>query len=160
MRGKEKCRALREIRQKIAEQNDIAYIVSECRHQGDCSGTCPKCESELRYLETQLKIRQNLGKAIAITGLAITMPALTACDYSLDFRNETEGSLPEESESPSGEYKSESGEPDAVPLPETSEATDFTRTEELAGDISDSSEPVNDEDLWKDIEGDISITFP
>lgn len=83
MKGKEKCRALKEIRRQIAEKNEIAYVVSECKHQGDCKGTCPKCEAELRYLEGQLKIRQNLGKAVTIAGLCAAMPALTACTFPI-----------------------------------------------------------------------------
>ena len=81
MRGKEKCKALKEIRQKIAEQNDIAFAVSECTHQGDCKGTCPKCESELRYLERQLAIRQSLGKAVVVAGISAGMCApMVACN--------------------------------------------------------------------------------
>ena len=81
MKGKEKCKALKEIRQKIAEQNDIAFAVSECTHQGDCKGTCPKCEAELRYLERQLEIRKNLGKAVVVAGISAGMCApLTACN--------------------------------------------------------------------------------
>lgn len=80
MKGKEKCKALKEIRQKIAEQNDIAFAVSECTHQGDCRGTCPKCESELRYLERQLEIRKNLGKAVVVAGISAGMCApMVAC---------------------------------------------------------------------------------
>ena len=51
MRGKKKCRLLREIRQRIAQENDIPLVTEECEYKGDCRGTCPKCESELRYLE-------------------------------------------------------------------------------------------------------------
>ena len=81
MRGKEKCKALKEIRQKIAEQNDIAFAVSECTHQGDCKGTCPKCEAELRYLERQLEIRKNLGKAVVVAGISAGMCApMVACN--------------------------------------------------------------------------------
>lgn len=80
MKGKEKCKALKEIRRQIAEQNDIAYAVSECTHQGDCKGTCPKCESELRYLERELEIRKNLGKAVVVAGISAGICApMTAC---------------------------------------------------------------------------------
>lgn len=80
MRGKEKCKALKEIRRQIAEENDIPYVVSQCTHQGDCKGTCPKCESELRYLERELAIRQGLGKAVAVVGISTSVCAgLTAC---------------------------------------------------------------------------------
>ena len=69
MFGKEKCRILKEIRQKIADENEIPYVTQECRHQGNCSGTCPRCESELRYLEQQLERRAALGKRISIAAL-------------------------------------------------------------------------------------------
>lgn len=80
MQGKEKCKALKEIRRQIAEKNDIPYAVSQCSHQGDCKGTCPKCESELRYLERELAVRKNLGKAVAIAGISIgACSSLSAC---------------------------------------------------------------------------------
>lgn len=80
MKGKAKCKALKEIRRQIAETNDIPYAVSQCTYQGDCAGTCPKCEAELKYLERELAIRQNLGKAVAITGISMGVCAsLTAC---------------------------------------------------------------------------------
>lgn len=89
MKGKEKCKALKEIRRQIAEKNDIPFVVSQCTHQGDCKGTCPKCESELRYLERELAIRQGLGKAVAIAGISIVAcTAFTACsptDTVTDF---------------------------------------------------------------------------
>lgn len=80
MRGKAKCKALKEIRRQIAEENDIPYVVSQCTYQGDCKGTCPKCEAELRYLERELEIRKNLGKAVAVVGISTSVCAgLTAC---------------------------------------------------------------------------------
>ena len=73
MIGKKKCRILKEIRQKIADENDIPYVTQECRFQGECSGTCPKCESELRYLEKQLAERAAAGKRIAVAALCAGM---------------------------------------------------------------------------------------
>ena len=43
MLGKKKCRILKEIRQKIADENDIPYVTHECKFQGECKGTCPRC---------------------------------------------------------------------------------------------------------------------
>ena len=81
MKGKAKCKALKEIRKKIAQENDIEYIVSECTHQGECKGTCPKCEAEVRYLERELAIREKVGKAVAVAGVAtMVMTSLSACD--------------------------------------------------------------------------------
>lgn len=85
MKGKDRCKILKEIRRKIAEQNDIEFIVSECKHKGDCKGTCPKCESELRYLERELARRQRLGKTIAVSGIALTLAmAAPSCAYPDD----------------------------------------------------------------------------
>jgi TonB family protein len=89
-RGKQTCRILKEIRQQIADQNDIAYITSECHFQGECKGTCPKCEEELRYLETELQKRRQLGKAATIVGISLgiagTFAALpTAPVYGQDL---------------------------------------------------------------------------
>ena len=71
--GKNKCRILKEIRQKIADENDIPYVTHACRFKGDCSGTCPRCESELRYLEKQLAARAAAGKRVAIAALCAGM---------------------------------------------------------------------------------------
>lgn len=64
MLGKQKCKILKEIRQRIADENDIPYITKECTFHGDCSGTCPRCESELRYLEKQLALRNSMKKEL------------------------------------------------------------------------------------------------
>ena len=85
MNGKSKCRILKDIRRQIAEDNDIAYITSECTFQGECSGTCPKCEAELQYLEKELQKRQAAGKAIAVAGIAASlMLSATACAPNQD----------------------------------------------------------------------------
>ena len=80
-RGKQICKILKEIRQRIAEENNIELITSECTYKGDCEGTCPKCESEVRYLERELEKRQRMGKAAMFAGLAVgTLFATTSCD--------------------------------------------------------------------------------
>lgn len=70
MKGKDKCKILKEIRAKIAEENGIEFAVSECHHKGDCLGTCPKCESEVRYLEREIEKRKRLGKSALVAGIA------------------------------------------------------------------------------------------
>ena len=78
MKGKERCKILKEIRREIAEKNDIEFVTSECKHKGDCLGTCPKCEEELRYLERELEKRQRLGKAVAVAGLTVSLTLSSA----------------------------------------------------------------------------------
>ena len=90
MNGKSKCKVLKDIRKKIAEANDIAYITSECKYQGDCSGTCPKCEAEVRYLEEELTKRKNLGKIVAVAGIAATLVVASA-GCNVTFPNQTAG---------------------------------------------------------------------
>lgn len=71
--GKKKCRILKEIRAEIAKNNDISYTIEDCKYQGDCSGTCPKCEAEVAALEAELAKRQAAGKKILLTGVAASM---------------------------------------------------------------------------------------
>ena len=84
MLGKQKCKILKEIRQRIADENDIPWVTQECTHKGNCRGTCPKCESELRELERQLAARQALGKRVAVaalcTGLAFSSAGCAPLD--------------------------------------------------------------------------------
>ncbi len=68
--GKHTCRILKDIRRQIAEANDIEFVTEECRFKGDCLGTCPRCEEEVRYLEQQLRARSLAGKAIALAGIS------------------------------------------------------------------------------------------
>ena len=78
-RGKQTCKILKEIRRQIAEANDIEFVTSECRYKGDCLGTCPKCEAEVRYLEQQLRARQLMGKAVVLAGLSAGMITFSGC---------------------------------------------------------------------------------
>ena len=54
-KGRAICKVLKDVRQKIANENGISYHPEECHHKGECKGTCPGCEKEIRYLEEQLK---------------------------------------------------------------------------------------------------------
>lgn len=78
MSGKNKCKILKDIRKKIADENDIPFVTEECKYKGDCTGTCPKCEAELVYLELELQKRQQVGKRIAVAGIATAAVLLTA----------------------------------------------------------------------------------
>ncbi len=79
MHGKKKCKILKEIRKQIAKDNDITYITTECKHQGNCKGTCPKCEAEVRYLEAELEKRRMAGKQVVVAGIAATMLLTASC---------------------------------------------------------------------------------
>ncbi len=78
-RGKQTCKILKEIRRQIAEANGIEFATSECRYKGDCLGTCPKCEAEVRYLEQQLRARSLAGKAVALASISAGMILMSGC---------------------------------------------------------------------------------
>ena len=90
-RGKRTCKILKEIRAQIAAENDIEFVTSECKHQGDCAGTCPKCEAEVRYLEKELEKRVKLGKAVTVAGLAAAITATSISATSCDAFRPTGG---------------------------------------------------------------------
>ena len=67
--GKRICQALKELRKRIADANEIPFEIEICTHKGDCPGTCPKCEDELRYLTESINQREQEGKTVVIDGL-------------------------------------------------------------------------------------------
>ena len=70
VKGKSTCKLLKSIRQQIADANGISYQPKECHHKGDCAGTCPACEAEIRYLERELKARKGSGFGMKVAGIA------------------------------------------------------------------------------------------
>ena len=88
-KGKQTCKILKEIRKQIAEENDIKLVIEECTYHGDCLGTCPKCEAEVRYLERELEKRQRLGKAAVVAGLSVGL--LGASQVALAQQPDTMG---------------------------------------------------------------------
>ena len=77
VKGKSTCKTLKAIRRQIAEANDIKYEPRECHYDGPCLGTCPACEAEVRYLEQQLGLRRQLGRAVSVIGVSVGL--LSAC---------------------------------------------------------------------------------
>ena len=69
-KGRSTCKLLKSIRQQIADANGISYQPKECHHKGDCTGTCPACEEEVRYLERELKARKGNGFGMKVAGIA------------------------------------------------------------------------------------------
>ena len=86
-KGKSTCKLLKDIRQQIADANGISYQPKECHHKGDCAGTCPACEEEIRYLEQELKARKGNGFGMKVAGIAAgicaTVMPMTAAAQSV-----------------------------------------------------------------------------
>lgn len=72
--NKEKCKALKKIRKKLADALDIDLHQRECTYEGACSGTCPKCKQE----EEQLN-RAILAKSALAAGTVAVTVGLTGC---------------------------------------------------------------------------------
>lgn len=66
MTGKEKCKLLKEIRIQIAKTNGIEFSTVECKQQGECIGTCPRCEAEAKTLDNAIDTIINTGGRITI----------------------------------------------------------------------------------------------
>lgn len=152
MRGKDKCRILKQIRQQIADANDIEYITRECTYQGDCRGTCPRCEAELRYLEEQLEQRRNRGKKIAVAAIAagIMMTTTTACDFASGNEELTGAQAAEETPAPAPTEVAEAtvGEP---PVEDYIEVYEEVPAEEYEIEIEEGE--IAEEEL----EGDVAL---
>ena len=106
-RGKDICKRLKDVRCEIARANGIEFVTSECSFKGECTGTCPKCEAEVRYLEQQLSLRRRAGKAVTVAGIAASMflayaPAMAA--------------VPEPVPSPAAQHKPLPPKPDDIKL--------------------------------------------
>ena len=80
-KGKVICQHLKDVSRNIAAENGIHLTIDtpdgpwtlgdKCHYKGECSGTCPRCEAELRYLEEALANRVRLGKIATVAGLAL-----------------------------------------------------------------------------------------
>ena len=69
--GRNICNQLKAVRRRIAEENGIPLEIEECTFKGECRGTCPRCEAEVRYLENALANKLRLGKVATVAGIAL-----------------------------------------------------------------------------------------
>lgn len=78
MKGKIKCEYLKQLRKEIADKNGINYEISKCEYQGECKGTCPRCDAELKQLTEQVKAKK-LAKGLAGVTLGVAAVTLAGC---------------------------------------------------------------------------------
>lgn len=55
--GQCKCKYLKDIRVAAAKQYNIEYAPHKCNNTQPCSGTCPSCEAELKYINESIDKR-------------------------------------------------------------------------------------------------------
>ena len=84
MNGKARCAQLKEIRQEIARRNDIHLEIKACDYEGDCAGTCPACDAEVRYLEDMLERRRAAGLPIELKDIIILSGSLESMQFLND----------------------------------------------------------------------------
>ena len=70
MIGKSICKYLKSVRRAVAKANGIDLEIPECTFDGECSGTCPRCEAEVRMLEQALSAHQRMAQKVAVLGVA------------------------------------------------------------------------------------------
>lgn len=134
MRGKQKCRFLKEIRQRIADENDIPFATEECTYKGACKGTCPKCESELRYLEEQLRKRRALGMKVTVSAVAIgLLTGLPGCEARTGEKAKNENDSSSETLQAETEVQTAEQLEGEIAIQEPSSADDVF---ELEGDVA------------------------
>lgn len=124
-KGKRTCEVLKDVRRRVAQENDIPLTEHECTYEGECRGTCPYCESEVRYLEQELQRRLSLGKAITVAGIAVSSLVMSGCHNpeSVLEGDPLEGDVlaPESTEEVSTLQNTEGTEDPEVPAPSQSD---------------------------------------
>lgn len=89
---KEKCRELKKIRAKMAEDLGVELHQRECTYEGYCSGTCPKCMQEELILNAAIRKKQmeesNLRRRVTAAGLttaaAVCLSGCNVDSYQID----------------------------------------------------------------------------
>ena len=119
MNNKEKCRYLKGIRKNLADKLGIDLHQKDCTFEGECSGTCPKCQQEEKTLNKAL-----LKKSAALAGAAVMTVSLVACTPRNDILGDMEYNGPVASEPApddlSGDVEvidpAETQKPDEIPV--------------------------------------------
>lgn len=125
--GKKTCEKLKDLRKQVAEANGIEYEPAECTYEGDCPGTCPRCDAELADLQRQLDEKEARGEEIVygdeIISICITEEKKQKIEYgypkmrysligditTVDMEN-TMGYIISKDELPEGEDETAKGE--------------------------------------------------
>ncbi len=87
--GRRVCDVLKEIRNKIAKEGNLKLNQKECKFKGECSGTCPTCETELKKINETFDHKKLLSIAGCI-GMALPM---TACSTDIPKTDELQGDV-------------------------------------------------------------------
>ena len=121
MKGKDKCDFLKALRKKIADDNDIVLHQKDCKHEGDCLGTCPLCDSESAYILDELKkknaIRLSADGKYCKENVEINLNTL------LSFMNNWQDYIVEEQWRPTGDISTDEQDELLPPPPQVGEVS-------------------------------------
>ena len=73
-KGKEKCNVLKKVRKNIANKIGVDLHQQECTFEGECKGTCPRCQQEEEILNRKL-----LQKTALVGGIATMSFGFIGC---------------------------------------------------------------------------------
>ena len=129
-------------------------------------GTCPKCESEVRYLERELEKRRSLGYKVTVAGLAagITL-ASTGCsmfeknvkgDMIIDSESSVDESSVEEYTTTAGDLPFEDSS-DESSIPDESYSEVMGQVEVSDDEIAEIGE-IPDDEIVSMLPGDILVS--
>ncbi|MBQ8396646.1 MAG: hypothetical protein IJX53_00430 [Clostridia bacterium] len=157
MTGKQKCNILRQIRRDIAAANQLDYNERDCTHTGDCRGTCPYCEAQLKRLEGELAQRRSLGQRIAVMGLSMGLLAtnLSSCDNPFSRGTTLQGAMMPES---TGTEQTETATAIPGELIAAETTTEPPMTAEMG--VLPIPEPLQGEPAVETLMGDIALPVP
>lgn len=155
-KGKRTCEFLKEVRQRVARENGIPLEIRECTHKGDCRGTCPYCEAEVRYLEQELSKRLSLGKAVTVAGIAVSAMMMSGCNNQ---QTHSEAPAPAPATETSVQPLTDNSSEQEVPSPGSSDTYEMPEVVLGLSDDSSSdhctskSSSLYDEEDWETTEG-------
>lgn len=94
-KGKEKCEIMKAIRTYVANKYGVEYTPSECNHNGDCQGTCPRCDAELTELQEKLKAKGilDIRGDVKLCDMVKDYLSPTPEEFSESFRERPEGMM-------------------------------------------------------------------
>ena len=121
-KGKRTCEVLKDVRRCVARENGIPLREHKCTFEGECRGTCPYCEAEVRYLERELQRRLSLGKAVTVAGIAVSSIMMGGCHNPRQNAPEEYPASPATEEAPAPQEAEES----EIPAPGQSDTYEMT----------------------------------
>ncbi len=131
----------------------------ECKHEGECLGTCPRCEWEVRFLERELEKRRKSGAKVVLAGVSaglVAVNAVACAPFETAGNMELDGDVAytESAESEGQTVSADTAETDGTASSDTTDEAGGSEAEGEVVDVTDIAGEVTEE-LWLD--GDVAF---